>query len=63
MERKEKPLKISCQNPVEHARRMMQYNFRRLEPNLFSGHFDMEGTFWSADMHTVQLLHYNDARG
>ena len=45
MERKEKPLKKSCQNPVEHARRMMQYNFRtRLEPNLFSGHFDMAGT-------------------
>ena len=33
---------------------MMQYNFRiRLEPNLFSGHFDKVGTIWPADVHTV----------
>ena len=46
-ERKEKTLKNleSFQNPVEHARMVTQYNFRtRLEPNLFSGHFDKAGT-------------------
>ena len=41
MKRKEKPLKKTCQNPVECARRVTQYNFRtRLELNLFSGHVD-----------------------
>ena len=45
MERKEKPPKKLCQNPVDHACRMMQYNFKmRLEPNLFSSHFDTAGT-------------------
>ena len=45
MARKEKPLKKSCQNPVELARSMTQYNFRtRLATNLFSGHFDKAGT-------------------
>ena len=46
-ERKEKTLKNleSFQNPVEHARMVTQYNFRtRLEPNLFSAHFDKAGT-------------------
>ena len=42
---KKNPLKKSCQSPVEHARKMMQYNFRaRLEPNLFSSHFVRAGT-------------------
>ena len=41
----EKPLNKSCQNPVEHAQRMTQCNFRtNLEPSLFSGHFDKAGT-------------------
>ena len=54
MERKENPLKKSCQNPVEHVWRMMQENFRmRLDPNLFSGHFIRRSLFWPADMHTV----------
>ena len=43
--KRKNPLKKSCQSPVEHARRMMQCNFRaRLEPNLFSSHFDRAGT-------------------
>ena len=30
---------------IYHEQRMMQHNFRtRLEPNLFSGHFDKAGT-------------------
>ena len=40
----------------------MQYNFRmRLEPYLFSGHFDRRAPFWPADI--TQLMHKNDAKG
>ena len=45
MEGKGKPLKRSCQNPVEYAQRLMQFNFRtRVRSNLFSGYFDKVGT-------------------
>ena len=51
MERKEKPLKISCQNPVEQT----QYNFRtRLEPKSLLWPFLIRwAPFWQADMHTI----------
>ena len=64
MERKEKPLKKLCQNPVKHARRMTQYNFgTRLEPKLFSGHFDKAGTVAANIYICTQFMRENDARG